>query len=222
MQQNKLHSRIVDWFFVGCGAVGANAFLIQAVSIGVTILLVRLFLLFVMKHSAKAELKEKNDKSIRVRVPRLVAVLGVFTVAFVCAAWCITVMQNQFELWVGIVCSVFLFIGFYLVFYALLWQIELPSAKECFLFRSMFGRKREIEYKDCIYYKESKNGLIIKTTNHTIYVEPFVIHYRDLCVQLNKHRVPERFPKPAKKSRFRRIGQRFRQKVRRLWRKIWK
>ncbi len=139
----------------------------------------------------------KIKKEIDLYLPRPYKWTGAIVIVF--SMFCQTLMflyPNESVNDVTIIIfSVFVFLGIVITTSTTAWGIELPKKKPYFVYYSSFAKVHKVNYKDCIFYKQTNSTLILKTDKKTFYISKSSKNYISLIVKLVQFEVEEKTEK---------------------------
>ena len=152
---------------------------------------------FAMKKSLASHVANMTKEQFIIRPPRMYIAVSaitslVFTVFFV---YCIV----EHEILVAILCfGIFCLPMFGVLWYSIVWKIEVDKSQGSLLFRNMFLQTYRIPFDQLLSYEERTDHYIIYTTYKKIEVDLFASNVLLLLAIIQKQNAPK---KEKKKQR---------------------
>lgn len=165
--------------------------LVRIIAPILTVALVELFLSKIIKDNEKDLIKNLHENDIEIRFSKVFAWVGIIE-ALVFSATILGAKITKNEsvvIWTEIGFAFFILLGVFLAIGTLAWRIQMFKDKDYFTYRSMIRKTCKIYYKDCLYYKDIKYGIVIQTKSRKIEVASYTQNYEFFVGMLQKHKV---------------------------------
>ena len=142
----------------------------------------------ITKKNCESLIKNLEEEHIIIRLPKIYLLIGsvTFLFCFICLFYAITDIA---PIWVVVVFSVFLFIGFFIVLKTLVWKIDVFKKNDYFLYRTIFFKTHKIRYSECTGYKINENTLTIETNKKNFRVDSRSTNIEFLVTMLTRYKV---------------------------------
>ncbi len=162
-------------------------------------------LMLVMQRQSKADApKDRSDKAVTLRVPRVVAWVGYVCLGFFGVLSVVSVILAETVV-TAILCGVFFgaftLLGVFCVHAQRVYAVTLPRGADHLLYRTVLGNRYTVAYADCIDYKHKGSDLILravatrpdgKRVKKTFIVDAMSTNFAELLATLMGQGVKER------------------------------
>ena len=142
------------------------------------------------KNNGKELLESLTKEHVILRMPKAYIWIGcICSLGFGTFIFLMIMFPNGTEApWVFISFSLFILLGIYIILKTLLWKADVFKSEEYFCIRP-FLKTYRIQYSDCVYFKDLKQGFVIKTEKKKFRVLEEVANAEVLSAMLTKHGV---------------------------------
>ena len=171
----------------------------RIITVGITAFLIHMIFRFVLKENEKQSSQNDNDIII-VRYPTVFFIVSISTTTFFLLlgiAMYLFPFGRITPTWCYVIVLVFVFTSLITALIFKIWRIEIYSGNNYFVYRTFYGRRYCIEYKDCLFYSRKDGGIKLKTKlksktgtkNKSFSVSALTINYEILLKELNVHNI---------------------------------
>lgn len=137
--------------------------------------------------------KNLTEEHIVIRLPRTyfwvgcIDVLGFSTFLFLMSYY----DNGTSPAWTKAVFGFFVLIGIWIVIKTQIWKIEIFRSKDYFIYQLAPWRVYSVLYRECEYYRYSRDALVLKTKERTLRIELNATNLAFLTAMLTKNGVSQ-------------------------------
>ena len=170
-----------------------NSLITVFLIVAITGIVIRILINIIIKDNSNELINNLKEDHIIIHLPNIYKWIGLIcSMLFLSLLILMIIFPNDTaEIWVGVLFSIFIILGVYMIFATYHWKIHIYRNDEYFIYVSSFGKKYKIYYFDIIDYKNGDNYIKIKTVRKSFYVDNKSTNIEFLLAMIKKNNVKE-------------------------------